>query len=297
MHEKRKARSPYYPDVPLFGVLIPFISAFNYYLTYSNIQPNGFLLLTFGIDTVQGYAAWWGVRAFILYLDHKWPYGRGPLPRTGLQVAGSLVIGLTIISVLTEAVSWVARGRPAPLHFYTRDLFIISIWFFVINGIYVGLHYYHQWQQAESWRKAVERQRETERQQEADRTAAEPSRKEAGRPRPEGLLVRTGKKDLRLDFGQLAGFYVDEDYVFACQAGGGKYCLEQSLDKIEQTVPPASFFRLNRQYILHRQLITGFKRAENGKLVVLLGESEFFPAQIPVSRTKAPAFKEWFGTE
>ena len=204
---------------------------------------------------------------------------------------GSLVIGLFIISVLTEAVSWVARGRPAPLHFYTRDLFIISIWFFVINGVYLGLHYYYQWQQAESWRREAERQREVD-QQEAER-----SRQETDRPKPEGLVVRTGKKDLRLDFGQLAGFYVDEDYVFACQAGGGKYCLEQSLDKLEQTVPTASFFRLNRQYLLHRQLINGFMRAENGKIVVLLGESEFFPTEIPVSRTKAPAFKEWFGTD
>jgi hypothetical protein len=38
MHGKYKARSPYYPDVPLFAGLIPFISAFNYYLTYPNIS-------------------------------------------------------------------------------------------------------------------------------------------------------------------------------------------------------------------------------------------------------------------
>jgi hypothetical protein len=132
--------------VPLFVGLIPFISAFSYYLTYPNIKPNGFLLLTFTIDTVQGYAAWWGVRAFILYLDRRWPYGRGLPRRIALQVAGSLVIGLLIISVLTEAVSWVARGRPAPLHFYTRDLFIISTWFFGINGICLGFHCYHQCQ-------------------------------------------------------------------------------------------------------------------------------------------------------
>ncbi len=297
MHEHRKARSPYYPDVPLFGVLIPFISAFNYYLTYSDIKPNGFLLLTFGIDTAQGYAAWWGVRAFIRYLDQKMPYERDPRRRVLVQVACTLVIGLAIISVLTEAVSWVARGRPASLHFYTRDLFIISIWFFVINGVYLGLHYYHQWQQAESGRREAERQRALERQQEADRREAERLGQQAERPDPAGLVVRTGKKDLRLDFRQLAGFYVDEDYVFACQAGGGKYCLEQSLDKIEQTVPTTSFFRLNRRFILHRQLITGFKRAENGKLVVLLEASDFFPPEIPVSRTKAPAFKEWFGAE
>jgi hypothetical protein len=38
MHEKRGARSPNYPDVPLFAGLIPFISAFNYHLTCPNIS-------------------------------------------------------------------------------------------------------------------------------------------------------------------------------------------------------------------------------------------------------------------
>ncbi|MDZ7647838.1 MAG: hypothetical protein U5K54_12005 [Cytophagales bacterium] len=53
-------KNPYHPDVALFLILIPFISAFNYYLTYTNIQLSWFLLLTFTIDTVQGYCAWWG---------------------------------------------------------------------------------------------------------------------------------------------------------------------------------------------------------------------------------------------
>ncbi|MDQ4140927.1 MAG: hypothetical protein M3142_10425, partial [Bacteroidota bacterium] len=71
MPEKRNSPNPYYPDVVLFLILIPFISAFNYYLTYTNIRLNWFLLLTFSIDTVQGYLAWLGVRYFVLYLDKK----------------------------------------------------------------------------------------------------------------------------------------------------------------------------------------------------------------------------------
>lgn len=270
MQEKNKPSNPYHPDVALFLVLIPFISAFNYYLTYTNIQLNWFLLLTFSIDTVQGYLAWWGVRLFILFLDKKWPYEKGALQRIILQLISTTIIGLVIISLLTELVSWIARGRPAPLNFYTIDLFIISIWFLVINGIYIGLHYYNGWQ------------------------GSEKKRREEHRLKSEGLVVRLGKQDIRLDFEDLAGFYVNGEYVVACHNQGKKYYLDQSLDKVEKSVPSDIFFRLNRQYLLHRRVISGFKRVENGKLRVYLNKHEGLPPDTPVSRTKAPAFKSWF---
>lgn len=263
-------KNPYHPDVVLFLILIPFISAFNYYLTYSNIQLNGFLLLTFTIDTVQGYCAWWGVRTFIFYLDKKWPYEKGLLKRIVFQLFSTLLIGLFIISVLTELVSLIAKGKPAPLNFYTIDLFIISIWFFVINGIYLGLHFYHLYQESE-----------TRRQQE-------------NQIKSDGIFVKQGKQDIRLLYDELEGFYVDEDYAVASQPGGKKFYLTQSLDKIEKTLPASSFYRLNRQYIVHRQIISGFKRADNGKILVLLKKTTNFPTEIPVSRLRAPAFKAWF---
>jgi DNA-binding LytR/AlgR family response regulator len=263
-------KNPYHPDVALFLILIPFISAFNYYLTYSNIQLNGFLLLTFTIDTVQGYCAWWGVRILILYLDQKLPYEKGLLRRIVFQLFSTLIIGLFIISILTEVVSLMAKGKPAPLSFYTVDLFIISIWFFVINGIYLGLYFYHRYKESEE------------------------TRLRENQIRSDGLFVRQGKQDIRLSFEELEGFYVDEDYVVASQLGGKKYYLNQSLDKIEETLPVASFYRLNRQYIVHRQIISGFKRSDNGKILVMLQNTTNLPAEIPVSRLKAPAFKGWF---
>ena len=263
-------KNPYHPDVTLFLIIIPFISAFNYYLTYSNIQLSWFLLLTFTIDTVQGYLAWWGVRSFILYLDRRWPFEKGLLKRILFQLFSTLFIGIFIISILTELVSLIAKGKPAPLNFYTIDLFIISIWFFVINGIYLGLHFYRLYQKSEA------------------------TRQQENQIKSDGLFVKQGKLDIRLSYDELEGFYVDEDYAVASQLKDKKYYLTQSLDKIEKTLPVAHFYRLNRQYIVHRQIISGFKRADNGKILVMLQKTTNFPTEIPVSRLRAPAFKGWF---
>jgi DNA-binding LytR/AlgR family response regulator len=88
--------------------------------------------------------------------------------------------------------------------------------------------------------------------------------------------------------------FVDGEYVAACTITGKKYYLDHSLDKIEQALPASIFFRLNRQYLLNRRIITGFKRAENGKLNVLISKTNFFPGEITVSRIKASTFKGWF---
>ena len=266
-------RNPYHPDIALFLILIPFISAFNYHLTYSNIRLNGFLLVTFALDTVQGYAAWWSIRALILFLDKKIPFAQSARKRILIQLPSTVLVGLAVIATLTEIVSFVAKGKAAPLNFYTMDLLIIAVWLIVVNGIYIGLHFYNQWQQSEALR-------------------LEENRIKAG-----GLLVKQGKQDLRLEFDDLQGLYVDGEYVVAYVRVGKKYYLDQSLDKTEEQLPSALFFRVNRQFIIHRRMITGFKRTENGKLSVLLVSHDTFPTELPMSRAKAPAFKSWFRPE
>lgn len=260
----------YHPDILLFLILIPFISAFNYYLTYSNIRFNWFLLLTFSIDTLQGYAAWWAVRKLILFFDQRIPYENYPIRRIVLQMVSTTIVGLLVIAAATELVSWIAKGEPAHKSFYAVDLFIISIWFFVINGIYIGLYYYNL------WKKTEERFLQNT------------------RAKSEGLMVRSGKQEIKLSFDSVCGFYVNDEYVVACDLSGKKYYLDQSLDRLENELPEDLFFRLNRQFILHRQQVTGFKRADYGKLIVILKSSEFFPSEITVSRIKASAFKGWF---
>jgi DNA-binding LytR/AlgR family response regulator len=269
----RKSENPYYPDFFIFLILIPFISAINYYLTYANIKWGWFLVVTFTIDTLQGYLSWLAVRLVILKLDKKWPIQIGGIARIGIQLLSTLFIGLLIITLLTELVSWIAKGTPAALSFYSVDLFIIGIWFFVVNGIYIGLYYHHL------------TQRMTDERNEEMRSISE------------GILVRSGKQEIRLRFEELAGFSVDKEYAIVIHLSGRKYFLDQSLDKIEKTLPVLQFFRLNRQYILHKQIIVGFKREENGKIMVISNGPQPMKSEIVVSRIKAPAFKAWFRPE
>ena len=100
-----------------------------------------------------------------------------------------------------------------------------------------------------------------------------------------------------MDFDIIAGFFVDADYTVLLTTEPKKYLLDKSLDKIEQSLPSEFFFRLNRQYIIHRNTVKGFTKIENGKLNVLFFPSIYLPEQVPVSRTKAPEFKAWFQPE
>ena len=259
-----------YHDLLLFLFLIPFINALNYYLTYTGIAFNTHTLVTFLIDTFDGYAAWWGFRSVVIYLDSRMPYGSNPLRRILVQLAFSSAVGLLIIIALTEAANLIASHHPVPSSFYRYDIFIFLIWFFVLNGIYIGLHYYHAMQRIAKLRL------------------------EDKKIRVEGFSVKDGRKNFILPFDTITGFFVDDDYAAVITTGDKKYLLDKSLDKIEQALPEELFFRFNRKYIIHRNIVKGFTRLENGKLNVILSASSYFPEQVQVSRTKAPDFKNWF---
>jgi LytTr DNA-binding domain len=262
-----------YHDIQFFLIAIAFISAFNYYLTYSNIHFNWFLVLTYTIDTVQGWLAWWALRSIIIYLDKKLPYSHRPLKRICIQFLLTTATGLLIIILLTELVSWMLRGRPARLNFYLFDVFIFFIWFVVINGIYIGMHYYNEWKQSEL------------------------QRQEEKKVRTGGLTIKQGKQNLLVPFSDILGFYSENGYTVLLTWQNRKYFPDKSLDKIEEALPEEFFFRLNRQYIVHRDALTGFKRTGDGKINVLVNAPENFPGAIPVSRTKAVSFKNWFQPE
>lgn len=268
---KPNQKSPYYPDIPLFLVLIPFISAFNYYLTYANIKFNWWLIFTYTLDTLIGFAAWLAVRRIILWLDRKISYDQFA-KRVMVQFLITTFVGLFIISFLTELSSLIVKGTRAHPSFYNYDLFIIAIWFFFINAIYVMIHYYYQWRGTEQ-KVLLEKQK-----------------------LQTGFLVKEGKNETQIPFENIIGFSVESEYVVLYTLERKQYFLDTPLDKISEELPERLFFRLNRQYIIHRNQITGFTKLENGKISVSVVQESTLPSEIPVSRTKAPTFKRWFRT-
>ena len=265
---------PYrYNDIKLFLILIPLIAAINYYLTYTNIRLNWRLVITFLIDVQQGYVGWWCSRAMILYMDKIYPFERNPLRRILIQASTTSIVGVVVIVLQTMLVNWLFSDHPIPMIFFTDYTILFFIWFLVLNGIYIGLHYYTEWQNAEDQRKidlAV---------------------------RAEGYIVRSGKVNVSIPFGEINGFAVDGEYTVLKTSGAKSYYLDESLDTIEKKLPAELFFRLNRQYLLNRRSVSGFERAENGKINVLLNSTDLFPGSVSVSRLKAAAFKSWFQPE
>jgi hypothetical protein len=268
-----KSRPYHYNDVRLFLILIPLIAAINYYLTYVDVQLNWRLVFTYLIDVQQGYVAILCVRAIIIYLDRIYPYTRNAARRVLLQATVTTIVGDAVIIIQTLIMNYFFGRKPFPMSFFTLDMVIISIWFLVVNGIYVALHYYTEWQNAEA------------------------RRKEEQIIRAGGFQVKFGKKDLMIPFAEIAAFTIENEYSVLASTEPRNYYLDESLDTVEKKLPSELFFRLNRQFIVHRQIVSGFDRAENGKINVLVTSTSQFPESIPVSRLKAPAFKSWFQPE
>ncbi len=262
-----------YHDIKLFLILIPLINALNYYLTYTNIAFSWHTALTYFVDTLQGYAAWFTIRSIILLLDQRMLYTSNPLKRIIAQLVLTSLAGLAVIILSTEILNWILKGTPMPASFYRFDIFIFLIWFFVINGIYIGIYYYQQMRFAEQMRR------------------------EEKKVRSEGFLTRSGKQQINIPFAEAAGIYVEGDYAILVTTAGRKHLLDQSLDRVEESLPEEMFFRINRQYILNRNMIRGFVRAENSKINILVKASDYLPDSMQMSRTRAPAFKTWFRSE
>lgn len=267
-------RSTHYPrDIRFFLLLIPAINLINYYLTYPHIKLDAYFALTFSIDTLQGYAAWAGIRAVIVWLDQKMPYSGRIVSRILLQILLTILVGLIIIIALTELVNALARSEPVPLVFYTRNLFIFAIWILVINGIYIGWYLFRSWQQA---------------------IQTQNSPVETTEDKTPGLFVKAGKQSLLIPFSAVLYIWVEGHYTLLYAEDLRKYFVDLSLDKVAEQLPETDFFRVNRQCIIHRQTIQGYQRLENGKLQVLVQTLPSVPAELVISRTKAPEFKRWF---
>ena len=109
----------------------------------------------------------------------------------------------------------------------------------------------------------------------------------------ENFLITLGQHSQLIDQQEI-GYFVKEELVFLITKNLKQYVTDfRSLDEIEELVNPEIYFRTNRQFLVQRKSITGFKANANGTLTLTLMVSPQAP--ITVSRERATAFKKWFG--
>lgn len=107
----------------------------------------------------------------------------------------------------------------------------------------------------------------------------------------ERFMVHEGKSLVPIQVSEISCF-MKKELIFLVARDGQKYLVDfDTLDSLEQVLDPKIFFRANRQYIIHINMVAQVKPHFSGKLLVQLKQ----PANmsLEISREKAAAFKQW----
>jgi hypothetical protein len=256
-----------YKDQWLIIIGVPVINFFNYYLTYPSFRLDTHFLITYSIDTVQGYLAWYCCRTVIVQLDRYFSWEKNIVKRLIIQVPLVCLTLLGVIIGLTEILNYFATDKPVPAIFYRFDIYIFLIWGFFINVLYLSLFLYNKLNAP--LEKAVDTNR---------------------------IWIRIGKQQHPIDLKKANCFYVDNDSVYALLPEGKRHIPGLTLDRIEKRTDTDRFFRANRQFLITRDLIKSIRREDNGKLAILLSPHPGLPQQIIVNRLRAPVLRQWIDT-
>lgn len=110
------------------------------------------------------------------------------------------------------------------------------------------------------------------------------------------LKVQQGGKITLIRYPEIAFIYSENKIVYIVKTDGITIITDFTLNEVESKISEQSFFRANRQIILHARSIEQVQSIENGKLSVLLKFtfSDNKTSQINISRYKRQAFMDWF---
>jgi len=107
----------------------------------------------------------------------------------------------------------------------------------------------------------------------------------------ERFLVRKGSKLAYLPTAEVAYFFSDSSLSFLVARNGDRHLIDFNLEKLEELLDPAKFFRINRKCILSLESIRNMEPHFNGRILV-----DIFPPfdeALYVSRQRAKEFRDW----
>ncbi|MDY8135419.1 LytTR family DNA-binding domain-containing protein [Aquimarina sp. 2201CG5-10] len=110
------------------------------------------------------------------------------------------------------------------------------------------------------------------------------------------LKVQQSGKITLVKYPEIAFIHSENKIVYIVKTDGTTIITDFTLNEVESKISQQSFFRVNRQIILHARSIEQVQSIENGKLSVILKStfSDKKTSQINISRYKRQAFMDWF---
>jgi len=104
------------------------------------------------------------------------------------------------------------------------------------------------------------------------------------------FTVKSGNRIKIISTDDIECFYSTNNITFI-YSNSISYCVNHSLNEIEQQIDNTSFFRVNRSFILNINNIKSISSFSNNRLKLTL--QSFSDSEIIVSRTRVKDFKKW----
>ena len=106
------------------------------------------------------------------------------------------------------------------------------------------------------------------------------------------FLAKVGQRMFFIQENEVAYFAADNKIVFLIDREGNRFVINYTIEKLELMLNPKHFFRLNRKFIVHADMIEQVKPYHNNRLKVLL-KGINTTEDIIISREKISDFKSW----
>lgn len=107
------------------------------------------------------------------------------------------------------------------------------------------------------------------------------------------FTVSVGTKIKIIETEDIAYFFAMGKGVYLRTFGGSTYTVEFTLDKLTEMLPPASFFRINRKYLVNIASITNMVTYSRGRIKLELKPAPDEAFETIVSIDHSGAFKKW----
>lgn len=270
-----------YPDfwlrlllIPLFGITYRHMGEMNPLLNLFR-DPAYYIDLTAAVLTL---ALFWHLnRALIRYLDQHYSWLQHPGQRALIQAVAAFLLtslpALLLIFVYNEFLMKSFRPDYNIGFLFIFDLPVLLLLTSIQHLIYTVLwfvHYVHN---------------------QAHQETPIPALSDAQTPIRKTLMVNQGKGWVPLNVQQVAYLFVSGDSCWVRTTEQNTFRIEGSLEQWSTDLPTTEFFRINRQFLAHRQSIRRVQQDGSGRL--LLDIQPEFTEQVSVARRRVAEFKNW----
>ena len=107
------------------------------------------------------------------------------------------------------------------------------------------------------------------------------------------IEVFIGSNNLFIKHSDIGVFYLAEKIVWIKTISGKVYPTNYSISKWTEELSSLNFFRINRQVIVSRKIVKGYRKLDYQKLEVLVEDKPDKDINLVVSKYNAPLFKKW----